>query len=265
MTKRVITAFLMAVFMAAIILFLPVPAFRVFVALIVAAALFEFFRLVISGDALFRYLATFAGAIISFMMVCRVAPEHLIFVLIGGVFLAALYQMRHSTVLEGVTERLGLAFFGIMYLGLTLPFFGWLRELPHGRTLLFMSLSAAALCDTAAYFIGKGIGRRKFAPLTSPNKTWEGFFGGFLGSVLGVFIFRYIGWPELNLSHVLCLGILIGLVAPLGDLIESMIKRDYHVKDSGDVIPGHGGVLDRIDAQIFTGPAVYFYVKWVIL
>jgi phosphatidate cytidylyltransferase len=173
--------------------------------------------------------------------------------------------MYHATTLEETTVRMGLASFVFLYLCMTLPFLGWLREIEHGRALLFMALGAAAMGDTAAMIAGKTIGGRKMSPLTSPNKTWAGFIAGFFGSVFAVWVVRMIAWRDLPLVHVLMLGVLVGLTGPLGDLIESMIKRDYHIKDSGTIIPGHGGILDRIDAQIFTGPAVFFYVKWFII
>jgi phosphatidate cytidylyltransferase len=172
--------------------------------------------------------------------------------------------MRHSTVLEGLIARIGVTLFGAVYLGATLPFYSLVRELPHGKALVFMGISAAAMSDTFAMFTGKAIGRRKFAPLASPNKTWEGFIAGLAGSVLAVWVVKLIGWRELPLVHVLALGIIIGLVGPMGDLIESLIKRGYHVKDSGGIIPGHGGVLDRLDALVFVGPVLYLYAKKVL-
>ena len=136
--------------------------------------------------------------------------------------------------------------------------------LPHGRALVFIGIAATAMSDSFALFGGKLFGRKKFAPLTSPNKTWEGFVSGFLGSVLSVLVVKFIGWKELPYIHVVILGIFIGFIGPMGDLIESLIKRDHHVKDSGDIIPGHGGFLDRLDAMIFVGPFMYLYAKIVL-
>ena len=118
--------------------------------------------------------------------------------------------------------------------------------------------------DTAAYFAGRFLGRHKLYPAVSPNKTWEGFFGGMVGSVGGMFIARAGFFPEFTVVDCVVLG--VGgrdRSAPSGDLCESMLKRAYGVKDSGKMIPGHGGMLDRIDALLFNAPLVFVYVQFV--
>jgi len=101
------------------------------------------------------------------------------------------------------------------------------------------------------------------APAISPNKTWEGFAGGLVGSVGGMFIARAVAFPGLTPLDCSVLGLAGGLLGPLGDLSESQLKRAYQVKDSGKIIPGHGGLLDRVDALLFNAPAVYLYVTVV--
>jgi phosphatidate cytidylyltransferase len=117
--------------------------------------------------------------------------------------------------------------------------------------------------DTMAYFAGRFLGRHKLYPEVSPNKTWEGFFGGMVGSVVGMFVARAFFFPVFTVADCLVLGIVGGILGPIGDLCESMLKRAYGVKDSGKVIPGHGGILDRIDALLFNAPLVYVYVQYV--
>lgn len=117
--------------------------------------------------------------------------------------------------------------------------------------------------DTLAYFAGRFLGRHKLYPEVSPNKTWEGFFGGMVGSVVGLFIARAFFFPVFTVADCLVLGIAGGILGPIGDLCESMLKRAYGVKDSGKLIPGHGGVLDRIDALLFNAPLVYVYVQFL--
>ncbi len=117
--------------------------------------------------------------------------------------------------------------------------------------------------DTAAYFAGRFLGKHKLYPEVSPNKTWEGFAGGFVGSVGGLFIVRGFFFPTLTIVDCVALGVLGGILGPAGDLCESMLKRAYGVKDSGKSIPGHGGMLDRIDALIFNAPMVLLYVQFV--
>ena len=117
--------------------------------------------------------------------------------------------------------------------------------------------------DTMAYFAGRLFGKHKLYPEVSPNKTWEGFFGGFVGAIGFLFLQRAFFFPALTIIDCFVLGGLGSVLGPAGDLCESMLKRAYGVKDSGVIIPGHGGMLDRIDALIFNAPMVFLYVVFV--
>ncbi len=117
--------------------------------------------------------------------------------------------------------------------------------------------------DTMAYFAGRLFGKHKLYAEVSPNKTWEGFFGGFVGAIGFLFIQRAYFFPTLTVLDCFVLGGLGSVLGPAGDLCESMLKRAYGVKDSGVIIPGHGGMLDRIDALIFNAPMVFLYVVFV--
>ncbi|MFZ5438617.1 MAG: phosphatidate cytidylyltransferase [Myxococcota bacterium] len=116
--------------------------------------------------------------------------------------------------------------------------------------------------DTMAYFAGRLFGKHKLYPEVSPNKTWEGFFGGFVGAIGFLFVQRAFFFPALTVVDCFVLGSLGSILGPAGDLCESMLKRAYGVKDSGKIIPGHGGMLDRIDALIFNAPMVLLYVQF---
>jgi phosphatidate cytidylyltransferase len=118
--------------------------------------------------------------------------------------------------------------------------------------------------DTAAYFVGKFLGRRRLVPSLSPGKTLEGAVGGILGSLLVAIGFIFI-YPSLPLLPLLVLGLLVGVAAQVGDLVESVFKRQVGVKDAGNLIPGHGGMLDRLDSMLFTAPLVYYYVQKLII
>ncbi len=133
-----------------------------------------------------------------------------------------------------------------------------------GQSIVLLVLAPACLCDTFALIAGKAFGRHKFAPLVSPQKTVEGFIGALFGSVLGVAAIKWLLIPDINWYLVLGLAVVIWITSPFGDLVESMLKRSCGVKDSGVIIPGHGGILDRLDALIFTGPAAYVYMKYVV-
>lgn len=128
-----------------------------------------------------------------------------------------------------------------------------------GRTVLLLAAGAAGVGDSAAFFGGKFLGRHKMYPAVSPNKTWEGSFFGVLGSVLGTLLIARICMPELPVLQVAVFGVIGAFLGQTGDLAESMFKRSAGVKDSGNILPGHGGLLDRIDAFLFIVPFGYWY------
>lgn len=135
----------------------------------------------------------------------------------------------------------------------------WMAWVGEGAWLVFFTLLITNAADTGAYFVGKTWGHHKMAPAVSPGKTWEGAGGGFAAAVITAGLLGSV--LQLPLSFALTAGVLIGVVAPLGDLSKSAIKREIGIKDFGTLIPGHGGVLDRFDSLLFTAPAVY----WLLL
>lgn len=163
-------------------------------------------------------------------------------------------------------ERIRRAAFlvlGTLYITVSFGFLGRLFMLPHYQFWVFLTLVCTFLGDTGAYFAGKGFGRSKLAPSISPAKTNEGLVGGLVGGAVGAVIVRLIFWQDVGFFQTLFLGTLIALVGVLGDLSESMLKRTFDVKDSGTLIPGHGGILDRVDGLMFTAPFVYFAAQWM--
>ena len=132
---------------------------------------------------------------------------------------------------------------------------------PQGPTLLLFALVIVWVSDTAAYFAGRAIGKHPFAPRLSPNKTWEGAAAGFLASLAVAFVF--MPWVNVPLGHLLAMAALGNIAGQVGDLLESGYKRSAGIKDSGSLLPGHGGVLDRIDALILAIPVVWYY--WLLI
>lgn len=149
---------------------------------------------------------------------------------------------------------------GTAWIGFGLGFLLLLRDVPeNGRLVAFTVVIAVWVDDTIAYLFGRAVGRHKFSPAISPAKTWEGFAAGTVAGMFAVFVTLY-HQDFLTIPESLALGAIVALSAALGDLFESAFKRDLHVKDSGRLLAGHGGVLDRVDAFLFALPAAYFTI-----
>jgi phosphatidate cytidylyltransferase len=171
---------------------------------------------------------------------------------------AVLVRKRH---LGEAGRTFAYALAGLMYvpmLGCVWP----LLKHDFGPQWLFLALALAFSSDTAAYFAGRAFGKHKLYEAVSPKKTIEGSIGGLFGGVLAMVGFGHY-WlaPELPLVHAIVLGVVGSVLGQIGDLVESMIKRTFGVKDSGQVLPGHGGMLDRVDGLLFVAPLVYYYAK----
>jgi len=146
---------------------------------------------------------------------------------------------------------------GTFYIGLLVYLF-LVRSMENGLVWVFILLAGTWMADIAAYVVGKTLGRKKLAPKLSPGKTIEGALGGLAGGIIGSFIV-YL-FASLPLLEILALGLLVGVAGLLGDLFESSLKRSAGVKDTGLIIPGHGGMLDRFDSMLFAAPALYLFV-----
>jgi len=176
---------------------------------------------------------------------------------VGALLGAFLVEMAVARSLDGAADRVGRMFMGMAYIGLLLPWVALVRRLDQGVALIFLLLAATWLGDTGAFFSGKALGRHKMAPLLSPNKTWEGMLGGLLASMLGALAVGLIAGVDLPWYLLMALGGLVDIAGVLGDLAESLMKRTWGVKDSGSIMPGHGGILDRIDSVLFSAPVLY--------
>ncbi|MBX9878601.1 MAG: phosphatidate cytidylyltransferase [Candidatus Obscuribacterales bacterium] len=163
---------------------------------------------------------------------------------------------------EGMLAKEAFTIFGILYFGWFLGHLVFLRNLNDGFGCIIYLTMSVALNDVMAYTVGRICGKHKLAPLISPKKTVEGAIGGLVGSLIAAAIFGY-AVPTLNAWQLVGAAVSISIAAPLGDLIISVIKRDMSVKDSGNLIPGHGGLLDRCDSIIFATPVFYYYVLFI--
>ena len=150
-----------------------------------------------------------------------------------------------------------------LYFGGLAAYFVLLRQGADGRDVVFFSLLTVWITDTGAYFVGRAIGRHKLAPAISPAKTIEGAIGSLVAGFAAVFLLNEALGLGLATEHLVALGLLLPPVIMVGDLAESAIKRALGVKDSSGLVPGHGGLADRLDSLLFAAPAVYYYLKWV--
>jgi len=175
-------------------------------------------------------------------------------------FLVAFFLFLLARTRAPATVAISGTILGAAWIGLGLGCVLLLRDFPHhGRLTAFAVLIAVWADDTAAYLVGRLLGRHKFSPALSPAKTWEGFLAGTAAAVFVTFVALY-DEDFLSIPESLALGAVVAIAGALGDLFESALKRDLQVKDSGTLLAGHGGMLDRVDALLFAVPAAYFTV-----
>jgi phosphatidate cytidylyltransferase len=227
------------------------------------AGLDEFFRMTLP-DASRREHAFAVGAGGAFAATFFWCPdrEAPLLLLTATVMVALGARLLSGRELREAAGRTGITLLGILYVGLLITPLALLRPLPSGTAWIALALGMTALNDTAAYFAGRFLGRHKLHPRISPAKTVEGAVGGVIGSVVAAAIVKHFFLPEISWGECAILGVPAGILGQIGDLCESMIKRGAGIKDSGRVLPGHGGVLDRIDGLLFVAPYVYVYARW---
>ncbi|MBI4790079.1 MAG: phosphatidate cytidylyltransferase [Chloroflexi bacterium] len=156
----------------------------------------------------------------------------------------------------------GLTFVGALYIGVLGSYFYLMRTLPDGAMWTAIVLLSAWATDSGAYIAGHRFGRHGFFTSISPKKTWEGAIGGLLAATVAMVGFGWI--VDLGLLYALGLGLGVGIAATIGDLAESVIKRQMDAKDSGAIVPGHGGMLDRMDSLLFAAVFAYYYLVWIV-
>jgi phosphatidate cytidylyltransferase len=182
-------------------------------------------------------------------------------VFIALVMLAGLQMIRewdNLTVNENILWRLA----GLLYVGVPCMCLMWLRGVEGGGLLVLMLILVVSSTDIGAFFVGRYVGGLKLAPTISPNKTWAGFFGGVaMAALIAVISKSFSSFPS-SISSALWLGLFLGALSQGGDLFESWLKRRAGVKDSGNLIPGHGGLLDRVDSLVFTAP-LFALLVWL--
>ena len=263
--KRLITGLLVSAGWLSLVIFGGIPLFWLAVSALGALALHEYGNMVLADQSrstrleamfcgLLPFLAAFGGSIETVAAILPIA----LFVLAG--FIVLRYQDVDDPFM--VLSRSGL---GIIYIGFCGAHLILLRNEPGGLYWLLWLTGITVGSDSFAYYVGRMLGKRKLCPAVSPGKTVAGFVGGLVGSVtVSVFLARFLFVDHDPVVMGMAAAVL-SCVGVLGDLCESMIKRAMSVKDSGSILPGHGGILDRIDSLLFTTPVLYVLVRYEFL
>ncbi|PCC73092.1 phosphatidate cytidylyltransferase [Nannocystis exedens] len=209
------------------------------------------------------FMAVLGAAVVALPMVFgagRVLPPLLMF----SVIAVALALLGRKHALEQAGRHMSVCLAALLYVPLLASVWPQIKH-HFGPGWLFVTLAIAFLSDTGAYAFGRLWGKHKLYPAVSPGKTWEGSLGGLVGANVATLGFgSAFLLPELAVGHAIVLGVLGSLAGQVGDLFESMLKRSHGVKDSGNLLPGHGGMLDRVDALLFVGPVVYYFAANVV-
>lgn len=254
---RVLTAVVALPILIALIFASPAWAFAAFVMAITFLSLMEMAtmsRLKVPGV---RLMIASAGMVVAISMLIdhtgAAVSAGIVIALIGTLFGTLLTAEDMERSVGAASEIL----FSALYAGALLPHFIWLRELPDGPRLVFFTIACTMGSDAGGYFAGRAFGRTKLWPSVSPKKTIEGSAGSIFGSMAVAVLFGVYFFELFSVPGACAVAAVISVLAQVGDLMESMIKRAYDAKDSGWIIPGHGGVLDRTDSLVL--PAVFIY------
>jgi len=243
----------------------PLPWFTILVAIWGLLAVFEFYKLVAGAKVppliYFGLIWT-----LLFIISPHFSNAFIIPLLLTSAVVFSLLWLLVRPQKEGAFIGWAWTIAGILYVGWLMSHLVALRGLDDGRNWVFLALLANFGSDTAAYFTGRALGRHHLAPSISPGKTWEGTIAGILGAIIISLLFTIPSPLSLPLGYgqAIVLGLLVSIFGQLGDLVESLLKRNMGVKDSGRLLPGHGGALDRIDSVVFASVVVYYYVIWAI-
>jgi phosphatidate cytidylyltransferase len=241
-----------------IVQYLPPPLFAGFIMAVVAVGLFEYFSMALPEHPLERAAGLLWGLVTAGGVAAR-RPElwgaGLAFAVISGL----VFPLARPGDLTGAVHRLGLSLLGVLYVGFFMPHFVLLRAGGTGWRWVLFTVFTAMGSDSGGYLSGRALGRHKLAPSISPSKTVEGAVGGLAGAVLIAALCRFLFFGGLGALEAVWLALAISVLAQFGDLCESVLKRAFGAKDSGWIIPGHGGILDRLDSLLFPVVFAYYY------
>ncbi|MFA7383000.1 MAG: phosphatidate cytidylyltransferase [Desulfurivibrionaceae bacterium] len=262
--KRLITGVLASAAWLLLLLWGPLPVFCLAITALAEVALAEYLTIVLPD---LSRQAKIPLIIFGLLPLAGAAyfgePPGLLFGLSLALVSLLLYTVSQYASLAQPYEVISRAGFGYFYLGLCAAHLILLMSLPQGRAWLLLLTAITAASDTAAFYTGSKFGRHKLCLAISPGKTWEGFAGGLAGCLGAALLVRYLFLPEQDLFWIGFIALLLGSLGAAGDLSESIIKRAFGAKDSGSLLPGHGGLLDRIDSLLLTAPILYYLLNYL--
>jgi phosphatidate cytidylyltransferase len=225
----------------------------------------ELFGMTHPNDAVARAIGVVMTGAVSLVLYYGSGDPRVLLTLIAGVtIIGALVPLWRLGRIEDAAIRILAGIAGPLYVGGLVTFIALLRrdQGALGPPYVLLTLMIAWLGDTGGYFAGRFLGKTKLYPAVSPKKTREGFIGSIFGSVCGALLAHFWYLPSLPLGSGIALAVVGGVLGQFGDLTESLLKRSTGIKDSGWIVPGHGGILDRIDALLVVSPIVYLYTVW---
>jgi phosphatidate cytidylyltransferase len=255
---RILTAVVGLPLLIAIIWF-GEPWFTILIAIMAVLGSWEFYRM--TGRSKIQPITYFGMAWVLLLVISPHCPYSLTtpFLITSAIVISLIWLLFRSPSEQAFTNW-AWTMAGVLYIGWMLSYWVELRSLEAGKELVFWAMFTTFANDTSAFFVGRAWGKHALAPSISAGKTWEGAIGGLLASIVVSLILGMIFPLPFSYWQTALLGCIISLFAQLGDLVESLLKRNTGVKDAGKLIPGHGGILDRLDSLIFTGVIVYYCV-----
>ncbi|MFW6080613.1 MAG: phosphatidate cytidylyltransferase [Desulfosalsimonas sp.] len=259
--KRWITAFVAVPLLATLIYKGPPLVFAFLISLIAVLAIWEYFHIVSGGDRK-RILkpVPLVGAAAGLAMIAAALSasfEAMFLLMFSGLFFGALFSMPAYRSGPQIMDAVAQQAQGLVYIFLPLSLLVLLRGGPEGVTWIFFVVFVVFLGDVVAFYVGTYLGRHKLAPSISPGKSVEGALGGLAANIAVAIVFKSLFLPGLPTLHTAIFAVAAGIAGQIGDLFESELKRRAKIKDSGGILPGHGGMLDRIDALLFASPVAY--------
>ncbi len=255
---RVWTALVALPALFAMVLFAPTPLFNAFIGVLTAWGLYEVGAMTRARDAARLGALVVAGGGSAVLLSC--APEALWFIPLAVVVAMLVLVVRVGEAGANLAAAgFGLTLLGAFYVGSLFPYFAMLRSRPQGVALLVLVLLLVMASDTGAYFAGSWLGRTRLIPNVSPKKTVEGAIGGLFSCIVAGLVLREPLLAQWSVAQIVSLSAAIGILAQLGDLAGSALKRSAGVKDSGWIVPGHGGLLDRTCSMVFAVVLTYYW------